>query len=144
MIADLPAAVGATSSGKQAILANAAVCELTARLILDSNGVIRDFTASAEALFKTRRSALIRKHVSRLLPQLAELDLLPNCEINPQLQFLCSIGFRFQAVNFHGERFASAVIVKVLDSSGYRRLSLVVTRAEVSDERWLRTWGRWS
>jgi PAS domain-containing protein len=103
-------------------------------LTLDSRGMICDCNATAESLFKAPRSTVILQHVSLLLPELAEMELMPNCEVNPQLRFLCRIGCSFQAVNQHGERFPIALIVRLLDSAGYGKLSLIVRPFEASGE----------
>jgi hypothetical protein len=101
-----------------------------AALTLDERGMIRDCSCAAEELFKYRRSELAWRHVSMLLPQLAELDLIQNGQANPRLRFLCRIGCPFQAVTHDGEHFASELFLNVLDNTEHGRLSLIVRPAE--------------
>jgi PAS domain-containing protein len=101
-----------------------------AALTLDERGVILDCSHGAEALFKYRRSELVWRHVSMLLPQLAELDLMPNGQPNPRLRFLCRIGRHVQAMTRDGDRFASDLFFNVLDGTAHGRLSLIVRPAE--------------
>lgn len=110
-----------------------------ARLTLDSNGLIQDCNPSCAALFKYCVGALVRQHVSILLPQLADSELLQNGEINPQLRFLCRLGRHFQAINQHGERFATQLFLNVLDSAERGQLSLIVRPVQDSSDDWQRT-----
>jgi PAS domain-containing protein len=113
-------------------LSAAQASEDFARLTLDSRGMIYDCNATAESLFKAHRSSVILQHVSLLIPELAELELMPNCEVNPQLRFLSRIGCSFQAVNQHGERFPVTLIVRLHESAGYGKLSLLLRPFEAS------------
>jgi len=98
-------------------------------LTLDDRGVVCDCNDACETLFKCRRSDLLRRHVSKLLPQLAEMDLMPNGQPNPRLRFLCRIGRQFRAVADDGEDIASELFFNVLDNRGRHELSLIVRRA---------------
>lgn len=100
-----------------------------AALTLDDRGMVCDCNPASEALFKYRRSELIRRHVSMLLPQLAGLELVQNGEPNPRLRFLCRIGQSYQAVTQCGESFAGQLFFNVLDNIGCGRLSLIVRPA---------------
>ncbi len=120
--------------GKHGTLADAAVVDEIARLTLDSRGTIVDCNGAGESLFKIRRSALINRHVSELLPQLAQLELLKNGQINPHLRFLIRIGRKFQAINQDGESFVSEIFLNVLGSAGSGALSLIVRPIETSSE----------
>ena len=100
-------------------------------LTIDDRGMVRDCDHGGEALFKYRRSELVWRHVSILLPQLATLDLMQNGQPNPRLRFLCRIGHHLQAVTHDGEHFASEIFVNVLDNkTGQGRLVLIVRRVE--------------
>lgn len=100
--------------------------ERTATLGLDEHGVIHHCNRAGEALFKYRRGELLSQHVSVLLPQLADMDLLHGGQPSPRLRFLCRIGHHFQVQDKDGERFASDIFLNVLDS---HRLSLIVRPA---------------
>jgi len=99
-------------------------------LTLDDRGMICDCDRASETLFRYRRSELVWKHVSVLLPQLAGLELMPNGQPNPRLRFLCRIGRHFQVVTQDGEHFASELLLNVLDNMGRNRLLLIVRPAE--------------
>lgn len=104
--------------------------EKLAMLTLDDRGMVCDCNSSGEALFKCRRSELVWRHISLVLPQLEELALMQDGQINPRLRFLCRIGRRFQAVARDGERFASELFLNLLDNKGHCRLSLIVRPAQ--------------
>lgn len=103
-----------------------------AMLALDKSGLICNCDACAEDLFKYRRGELDGHHVSLLLPELADLDLTLNDESSRRLRYFCHIGRRFQAVSREGERFASELVLNVLDTRGYGRLSLLVRPLEAA------------
>jgi len=109
--------------------------ENKAVLTLDERGMILDCDRAGEALFKYRRNDLVCRHVSMLLPQLAELELMANGQPNPRLRFLCRIGCNLQTVTHDGERFASELFLTALDGNGHSRLLLIVCPAgeSVSD-----------
>jgi len=114
-------------------LVRAEAGEDMAALTLDERGMICDCDPAAEALFKCRRSELVWRHVSLLLPQLAEFELMPNGQANPRLRFLCHIGQRFQAVAQDGEHFASELFLNLLDNIERGRLSLIVRRTTLEE-----------
>jgi hypothetical protein len=103
--------------------------EGVAALRLNDRGLVCDCNSAAEALFKYRRGELAWRHVSMLLPQLAEMELMQNGLPNSRLRFLCRIGRRFQAVAQDGERFASELFLNFFDNIGHGRLSLIVRPA---------------
>ena len=101
-----------------------------ATMSLDARGMIRDCNRASESLFEYRRSELVWRHVSILLPQLEELELMQNGQPNPRLRFLCRTGRHFQAVTQNGVHFASELFFNFLNSSQHGGLSLIVRPAE--------------
>lgn len=99
-------------------------CE-PAELALDERGMILDCTDSAEDLFGCNRSQLIRKHVSRLLPQLSAIKLLENGILNSQLGFLCRCGHRFLTKGHLGS-FSSELFFVILTYGGITHLRLIM------------------
>jgi PAS domain S-box-containing protein len=99
-------------------------------LTLDDRGMISDCNRACEALFRYRRSELVWRHVSMLIPQLAELDLMQSGQPNPRLRFLNRIGRNFQAVTQDGSIFASELFLNLIHNNGHYRLSLIVRRVE--------------
>lgn len=78
-----------------------------AALILDKRGMILECNHEAEKLFGYSASELIRRHVSLLLPQLAEGMLVRDDKINPKLKFMCHCGQLFLALDRHCRAFLS-------------------------------------
>ncbi len=99
-------------------------------LRLNDRGMIRDCNRAIETLFNYRRSELVWRHVSILLPQLAEMTLLQDGQPNPRLRFQCRIGRHFQALTRDGEQFASELFINFLGSTENSRLLLIVRPAE--------------
>lgn len=121
------AAAGAATGRRSAMSAGSQ--EDVAALTLDDRGMVCDCNHAGETLFKYRRSEMVWRHVSLLLPQLAGLDLVQDGQPNPRLRFLCRIGRHFQAVTRDGAHFASEIYLNVLDTAGHGRLSLIVRPA---------------
>lgn len=96
---------------------------------VDERGMICDCNGVAEKLFGYRRSELVWRHVSTLLPQLAEGDLVRDGEIDPRLHFLCHSGRSFEAIHNDGARFPCELFIIHLRNPGKRNLRLVVRPA---------------
>lgn len=97
---------------------------------LDAQGLIHYCSQAAASLFKYRRSELLGRHVSVLLPQLAELELVQNGELNSRLRFLFHTGRHFAAITKDAQSFCGDIFLNKLDDTGAGRLSLIVNRAE--------------
>lgn len=104
-------------------------------LTLDERGMIHDCNQDSETLFKYPRIELVRRHVSMLLPQLAELELMRDGQPNPRLRFLCRSGRHYQAVTKHGRHFASDLFFNRLDGAGQGGMSLIVRPVAAPSER---------
>ncbi len=118
---------GAETAGSRAVAA--AVGDEVALLTLDDRGMICDCNGAGEALFRYRRSELVWRHVSMLLPQFEEMASMENGQPNSLLSYLCHIGLQFHAVTQDGRNFASELFLNCLDSAGHGRLSLIVRPA---------------
>lgn len=105
-----------------------------AALTLDDRGMIWHCNRKGEALFQYRRSELVWRHVSLLLPQLADLNLVLHGEPNPHLRYLCHLGRHFQAMPQDGKAFPAELFLNLLDTAGRGRLSLVVRPAEAASQ----------
>jgi PAS domain-containing protein len=127
-------AIGMSRSALQSGSASSDGSTDVARLALNSRGVIRDCNRAAEVLFQTSRLALLRRHVSLLLPQLAHTDLIKNGQINPHLRFLSRIGRDFETVRQDGERFPSRIFLSALGGAEGGELSLIVRPATAANE----------
>jgi PAS domain-containing protein len=132
-----PTTAGLAMAGARAKIP-AGTKDATAVLTLDDAGTICDCNGEGEALFQYRRDELIGQHVSLLLPQLAELELMQGGHVNPHLRVRCRFGCHFQAVTRDDERFAIDLFLNMLGSGGHNRLSVIVRRlAEVGRENGL-------
>lgn len=67
-------------------------------LILNDDGLIQHCNQRGGELLGRQPSSLIWEPVSAVLPQLAEMTLISNDQINPRLRFLARIGHRFEVV----------------------------------------------
>lgn len=109
-----------------------AVAEDAAALTIDERGVIRDCDYGVEALFGYRRSEVVWRHVSMLLPQLADVELVQAGEPNSNLRFLCHIGSHFQALHRDGDQLACDIFLNDLRNPGMRNLRMIVRRVEAA------------
>lgn len=109
--------------------------EKIAAITLDEFGMIFDCNRNSEMLFKYRRSQLVLQHVSMLLPQLTELELVQCGQPNARLRFLSRTGHHFQAITKDGERFACKLYFNLLGrTEEHFRMSLVVRPADAAPD----------
>lgn len=87
-----------------------------ATLTLNDLGVIRDCSSACERVFGYMQEALVGRHISMLLPQLADTDLVQEGRINSRLAFLCHCAFAFQARRLDGHSFAGELFINRLDT----------------------------
>lgn len=104
--------------------------DYAAGLLLDEHGIVRDCDSASEMLFGHRRSDMVARHVSMLLPQLAGIELLKDGQPNSKLRFHCRIGVRYQVLKRNGESFPCELFLNRLDNPGSPPLRLIVRRAE--------------
>ncbi len=116
-------ATASIRQGKGALASTHATCGISearsndlATLSLDDLGVIRDCSRACEAVFGYMREALVGRHISMLLPQLADTDLVQEGRINSRLAFLCHCAFVFQARHRDGQSFAGELFINYLDT----------------------------
>ncbi|MDD5058689.1 MAG: PAS domain-containing protein [Sideroxydans sp.] len=95
-------------------------------LSLDERGMILDCSKSFEQQFGFRRIDLVWKHVSRLLPQLKDVDLIQEGKINRLLNFLCHCGLLFQAQTPQGDYLTARLSIVHIETQGRRSLRLIV------------------
>ena len=104
--ANLPFSAAAPSAGS----ANLAM------LALDDLGVIRDCSQACETMFGYPQDELTGSHISMLLPQLGETELVLEDRINARLAYLCHCAVAFQARHRDGGAFLSELFINRLDS----------------------------
>lgn len=96
-------------------------------LSLDERGMIHDCSKSCENFFGYQRTDLIKRHVSSLFPQLAEVAFVQEGQFNPLLKFLCRCGQLFQAQNRQGDTFPCNLIFVPLENNGRLTLRMIVS-----------------
>lgn len=87
-----------------------------AMLALDDLGVIRDCSQACEEMFGYPQNELTGCHISRLLPQLGETELVLEDRINARLAYLCHCAVAFQARHRDGGSFLGELFINRLDS----------------------------
>lgn len=95
-------------------------------LTLDERGVICDCSKAGERLFGYSRRDLVWQHVSKLLPELSEISLVKDGELNQQLGFLSHCGHRFRAINRLGNTFMNELYFVLLDYAGRRTIRMII------------------
>jgi PAS domain S-box-containing protein len=95
-------------------------------LTLDERGMILDCSKAGEALFGYSRKDLVWHHVSRLLPELSEFQLLKDGKLNEQLAFLSRCGRPFCAINRIGTVFLIELNIVLLYVAGKGSIRVIV------------------
>lgn len=85
-------------------------------LTLNDQGMIRDCSRACEQVFGYPPEELAGRHVSMLLPQLPDTDLVQEGRINARLAHLCHCAVAFQARRRDGRCFASELFINLLGS----------------------------
>ena len=85
-------------------------------LTLNDQGMIRDCSRACEQVFGYPPEELAGRHVSMLLPQLPDTDLVQEGRINSRLAHLCHCAVAFQARRRDGRCFASELFINLLGS----------------------------
>lgn len=95
-------------------------------LTLDERGMICDCSKAGEKLFGYPRQDMVLQHVSKLLPEFSEIQLVKDGQFNPQLSFLCHCGHHFRATNRLGNDFMSELHFVILNDTGIRQIRMIV------------------
>lgn len=98
-------------------------------LTLNDHGMIRDCSRACEQVFGYPPEELAGRHVSMLLPQLPDTDLVQEGRINSRLAYLCHCAVAFQARRRDGRCFASELFINLL---GSHNVVILVRRIEAS------------
>jgi hypothetical protein len=95
-------------------------------LSLDEYGLIQDCSKSLARLFGFRCGDLVWQPVSKLFPQLFEVELVQAGQVNPFLNYMCRCGHLYQSRNRHGDTFYSNLSIVRLDYAGRRTFRMIV------------------
>lgn len=89
-------------------------------LIINDSGMIHDCDATGHWLLGLSPGKLFKKHISALLPELSDICLMHNGQINPRLRFLSRIGHHFNLIGNNGVCFASRIFIHAIGNSDLR------------------------
>lgn len=108
-----------------------------AMLVIDSNGMICHCNQSASQLLNCTPSRMVWKNIVLMLPQLENVQLMQEENINPNLKFLSRIGHHFEVMALDGRRFNSKLYFKQVEDSGKHWLRLIIKPVDLDlvDER---------
>lgn len=100
-------------------------------LLLHDNGMIAECNEVGVDLFDCSLSMLAWRHVSTLLPQLAEISLIQeDGQINPRLRFLSRLGYHFEAVGMNDKYFFCELFFIAVEHRGRHYLRIIVRPIE--------------
>lgn len=86
-----------------------------AMLALDDDGIIQGCSEACEQVFGYRQHELAGRHVSLLLPQLDDTELVQDDRINARLAYICRCAVPFLGRHRDGACFASELFINRLD-----------------------------
>lgn len=95
-------------------------------LSLDERGMIKDCNKAFEKLAGFRRSELVWHHVSIVFPDLKEVDLFQNGQVNPKLSYLSRCGQPYRTQRQSGEASLEKLSFVRIDNRGRLTLRLIV------------------
>ena len=95
-------------------------------LTVDERGMICDCSKAGEKLFGYSLRELVWQPVSKLLPELSEIQLVKNGQFNSQLGFLSRCGQPFLAINGLGNIFLNNLHFVLLNYAGKYAIRVIV------------------
>ncbi len=95
-------------------------------LTVDERGMICDCSEAGEKLFGYSLRDLVWQHVSKVLPELSEVQLVKNGQFNPQLGFLSRCGQPFLAINRLGNICLNNLHFVLLNYAGKYAIRVIV------------------
>jgi PAS domain-containing protein len=107
------------------------------------NGMILDCSKAAGELLGCEPNKLAWQSISRFLPQLADITLMLDKNINPYLRFLSIAEHRFEMIGLNGVRFACELLFNAVEELGkccLRITILPVRQGQAMTLRHLRTY----
>lgn len=101
-------------------------------LLLDTAANVTYCNSAAGSMFGYDARDLEGCHISRVLPEFAATELVPDGRLNPRVAFLCHCGRQFRALRADGSSFATELYFNPVASRGNDALRLLVRDAGVS------------
>jgi sensor histidine kinase regulating citrate/malate metabolism len=87
-------------------------------LILADDGMIQSCNIKGMKLLDYRPGNLAKQHISEVLPQLSDINLLKGERVNPYLRFLSRIGHPFAVVGKNDQQFSGELFFQRSRKSG--------------------------
>ena len=97
--------------------------------LLDDHGLIQECSQSVERQFGYSRSDLVWQHISRLFPQLSDIELVLEDRLNPLLSYICHCDHIFEALNCQSDIIICNLSFVRIKNDGKRFLRLIVRPA---------------
>ena len=95
-------------------------------LILSDDGVVRDCNQAGAKLLGNSPKNLPKLHISKILPKLANIDLVKGRRANPYLRFLSRIGHLFEVVSMSGAHFTGRLFFSDVENCGSHQLIVMI------------------
>lgn len=100
----------------------------TAVVTLDTSGTILDCDGSVERMFGYTPEALIDRDITSLIPQLKQIGIMREGEVNGLLRYLCHIGAPFEVRHRELGSYESHLLLVDLRNAARRKLRMFVRR----------------
>lgn len=97
-----------------------------ASLLLDPRGIVTYCSPAAEAMFGYAANRLQGAHISQVLPEFSNTEVMPEGRLNPRVAFLCHCGRRFRAQRQDGAGFDCELCFSLATLRGTNGLRLLV------------------
>lgn len=94
-------------------------------LTLTPQGVICDCVVPYGSWLGYRRSEIVWRHISALLPDLAEIEIMCGEELNPRLRFLSHIGHLFRLVDSDGKPCRGELFIRDTENRGHELRAMI-------------------
>jgi PAS domain-containing protein len=95
-------------------------------LILTDDGMIQSCNDKGMKLLNYRPENLAKQHISEVLPQLLDINLLKGERVNPYLRFLSRIGHPFAVVGKNDQQFSGELFFNDLENQGQHQIVVLI------------------
>lgn len=99
-----------------------------ATFLVSENGMILDANVKGARLLGCSPKHSAKHHISRLLPNLAEIDLLEEGgeRVNPYLRYLSRIGYNFKIIASDGKHFTGELFFSDLKNIDQHQILIMI------------------
>ncbi|MBM3350755.1 MAG: hypothetical protein FJY53_03015 [Betaproteobacteria bacterium] len=96
-----------------------------AEITLYDNGVIESCSRAGAELLGCTPTALLMRHITKVLPQLEGVTLIKGDRVDPYLRFLSRADHHFEVVAENGLRFLCALFFNDIGDFGKHRIRII-------------------